>query len=46
MIEEEDGSTVQLSDDQVEEVRRRRAQKETRPLTLEEFDERLWRFEQ
>jgi hypothetical protein len=44
LIEEQDSSALQLSDEQLAEVRRRRADKDAKPLTLEEFDARLRRF--
>jgi hypothetical protein len=44
LLEERDGNGVQLSGRQLEEVRRRRADAETKPLSLEEFDQRLSRF--
>jgi hypothetical protein len=44
LIEERDKSPFQLSDEQLAEVRRRRADEGAKLLTLEEFDERLARF--
>jgi hypothetical protein len=44
LIEEQDASPFQLTDEQLAEVRRRRADKEAKLLTLEEFDARLSRF--
>jgi hypothetical protein len=44
LIEEQDSSALQLSDEQLAEVRRRRAGKDAKLLTLEEFDARLRRF--
>jgi len=44
LIEEQDQSPFQLSDEQLAEVRRRRADKDAKLLTLEEFDARLSRF--
>lgn len=43
-IEAQDKSGYHLSDDQLAELRRRRAEKNPRTLTLAEFDERLRRF--
>jgi hypothetical protein len=39
-----DNTSYQLSDGQLAEVRRRRAEKNPKMLTLEEWDERLRRF--
>jgi hypothetical protein len=44
LIEEQDQSPFQLTDEQLAEVRRRRADKDAKLLTLEEFDARLNRF--
>jgi hypothetical protein len=44
LIEEQDQSPFQLTDEQLAEVRRRRADKDAKLLTLEEFDARLSRF--
>jgi hypothetical protein len=44
LIEEHDQSPFQLTDEQLAEVRRRRADKDAKLLTLEEFDARLSRF--
>ena len=44
LIEEQDQSPFQLTDEQLAEVRRRRADKDAKLLTLEEFDSRLSRF--
>jgi hypothetical protein len=44
LIEEQDNSPLQLSDEQLAEIRRRRAYKDAKLLTLEEFDARLSRF--
>jgi hypothetical protein len=44
LIEEQDQSPFQLMDEQLAEVRRRRADKDAKLLTLEEFDARLSRF--
>ena len=44
LIEEQDGSPCQLTDEQLVEVRRRRADTGATLLTLEEFDKRLRRF--
>jgi hypothetical protein len=43
-IEEQDTSPFTLTDEQVAEVRRRRAEKDPETLTLEEFVQRLRRF--
>ena len=43
-IEEQDTSPVTLTDEQVAEVRRRRAERDPETLTLEEFEQRLRRF--
>ncbi len=44
LIEEQDSSPVELTDEQLTEVRRRRADASAKLLTLEEFDARLSRF--
>jgi hypothetical protein len=44
LIEEQDRSGLQLTEDQRAEVRRRRAEKNAETLTLEQFDHRLRRF--
>ena len=44
LIEEQDQSPLQLTEEQLAEVRRRRADKDAKLLTLEEFDARLSRF--
>ena len=44
-IEAQDKSGHHLSDDQLAELRRRRAEKNPERLTLAEFDERLRRFD-
>jgi hypothetical protein len=44
LIEEQDASPFQLTDEQLAEVRRRRADKDAKLLTLEELDARLSRF--
>jgi hypothetical protein len=43
-MEAQDESTYQLSDEQLAEVRRRRAEKNPKTLTLAEFDGNLRRF--
>ena len=43
-IEAQDKSGYRLSDDQLAELQRRRAEKDPKKLTLSEFDERLRRF--
>ena len=43
-MEAQDGSLYQLSDEQLAEVRRRRAEKNPKTLTLAEFDKNLRRF--
>ena len=43
-IEAQDKSEYHLSDEQIAELRRRRAEKNPKTLTLAEFDERLRRF--
>jgi hypothetical protein len=43
-IEAQDKSGYRLSDDQLAELRRRRAEKNPKTLTLAEFDNRLRRF--
>src|SRR3984893_17169345 len=42
-MEEQDNSTLRLSDEQLAEVRRRRAEKRPRRMTLDEFNKRLRR---
>jgi hypothetical protein len=44
LIEEQDNSPLQLTDEQLAEVQRRRADPGAKLLTLEEFDARLSRF--
>ena len=44
LIEEQDSSTLELTDEQLAEVRRRRADASAQLLTLEDFDARLSRF--
>jgi hypothetical protein len=44
LIEAQDQSPFQLTDEQLAEVRRRREDKNAKLLTLEEFDARLSRF--
>jgi hypothetical protein len=44
-IEAQDKSGYRLSDEQLAELRRRRAEKNPKTLTLDEFDERLRRFD-
>jgi len=44
LIEEQDNSPFQLTDEQLAEVRRRRADAGAKLLTLEELDARLSRF--
>jgi hypothetical protein len=44
LIEEQDQSPFQLTDEQLAEVRRRRADKDAKLLTLDDFDARLARF--
>jgi hypothetical protein len=44
LIEEQDRSPYRLTDEQLAEVRRRRAEKNPATLTLEQFDQRLRRF--
>ncbi|MGA9548748.1 MAG: hypothetical protein WBS14_13860 [Rhodomicrobium sp.] len=44
LIEEQDQSPFRLTDEQLAEVRRRRADKDAKLLTLEEFDARLSRL--
>ena len=44
LIEEQDSSPLELTDEQLAEVRRRRADASAKLLTLEEFDARLSRF--
>lgn len=44
LIEEQDASPFQLTDEQLAEVRRRRADKDAKLLALEELDARLSRF--
>jgi hypothetical protein len=43
LMEEQDNSTLRLSDEQLAEVRRRRAEKKPRRMTLDEFNKRLRR---
>jgi hypothetical protein len=43
LMEAQDGSALQLSDEQVAEVRRRRAETNPRTMTLAEFNKRLRR---
>jgi hypothetical protein len=43
LMEEQHGSELQLTDEQLAEVRRRRAEKDPRAMTLAELDERLRR---
>jgi hypothetical protein len=43
LMESQSESSYRLTDEQVEEIRRRRADPNARRLTLEEFDERLRR---
>ena len=43
LMEEQDGSALRLTDEQVAEVQRRRAEKNPKTLTLAEFKERLRR---
>ena len=43
-IEAQDKSGYQLNDEQLAELRRRRAEENPKTLTLAEFDERLRRF--
>ena len=43
LIEEQDSSPLELTDEQLAEVRRRRADASAKLLTLEEFDARLSR---
>jgi hypothetical protein len=43
LMEEQDSSALQLSDDQLAELRRRRAEKNPKTMTLAEFDARLQR---
>ena len=43
-IEAQDRSNYRLSDEQLAELRRRRAERDPKVLTLAEFDERLRRF--
>jgi hypothetical protein len=44
LMEEQDSSSYRLTDEQLAEVRRRRAEKSPKTLTMEEWDERLRRF--
>jgi len=44
LIEEQDSSPLELTDEQLAEVLRRRADASAKLLTLEEFDARLSRF--
>jgi hypothetical protein len=43
LMEEQDGSTLRLSDDQLAEVRRRRSEKNPKTITLAELNTRLRR---
>jgi len=43
-IEAQDRSEYQLSDEQLAELRRRRAEKDPKTISLAEFDQRLHRF--
>jgi hypothetical protein len=43
-MEAQDGSGFRLTDEQVEEVRRRRDDRNAKRLTLDEFNERLRRL--
>jgi hypothetical protein len=43
-IEAQDSSGYQLSDEQLAELRRRRAEKNPKTISLTEFDQRLRRF--
>ena len=43
LMEEQDKSTLRLSDEQLAEVRRRRAEKNPKTITLAELNERLHR---
>jgi hypothetical protein len=43
LMEEQHGSKLQLTDEQLAEVRRRRAEKNPKTITLAEFNERLRR---
>jgi len=43
LMEEQDNSTLRLSNEQLAEVRRRRAEKNPRRMTLAEFNKRLRR---
>lgn len=44
LMEAQDASVYRLTDEQVEEVRRRRSDKNAKRLTLDEFNERLRRL--
>lgn len=44
LMEEQDNSTVRLTDEQAAEVRRRLAEKNPKTVTLSEFNERLRRL--
>ena len=44
LMEAQDYSAYRLTDEQVEEVRRRRSDKNAKRLTLDEFNERLRRL--
>jgi hypothetical protein len=44
LMEEQDSSTYQITDEQLAEVRRRRAENNPKTLTLDEWDRRLRRF--
>jgi hypothetical protein len=43
LMEEQDGSTLRLSDDQLAEVRRRRSEQNPKTITLAELNTRLHR---
>jgi hypothetical protein len=43
LMEQQDNSTLRLSNEQVAEVRRRLAEKDAKSITLAQFDERLRR---
>jgi hypothetical protein len=43
LMEEQHGSELRLTDEQLAEVRRRRAEKDPKTMTLAEFNERLRR---
>ncbi len=44
LMEEQDSSSCHLTDEQLAEVRRRRAEKNAKTLTMDEWDKRLRRF--